>query len=824
VLRSDVVRHAGYPCGRGSAVFKLSVLCSSLLFCRLALAQPAYDAVLDKARNGDYAPALNFLREHRAEASPRYQTDHLLIAGWAGEDAEVTALYEQINRPAFLSADVLATVARAYRNQRLWQQSLRISDAGVQRFPEHEGLQLGRVMTLADAGKFSAAIARGQLLVNEAPQNPDRRLALAYAYAASGQNYAAHAEIDRAVELAPQREDVLREYLFSLQRSGMPEPALTLAARHPGLLSASQVRQLEGDLLAERVRLSDLSTRSEHERYQVADAALTRADELIGSWREEPDAQADVNRARIDRIGALHTLLRMPDVLAEYHALQAEQISLPPYAKRWVASAALYMRQPELAASLYEEVVASENDKHPDWLEDNRSLFYARVESWQLEQAQQQAEDLAVLQPPRLYLTGNPEPEPNPRWLDAQVLRAVAFMENNDLPQAEQILADLVSRAPNNSNLRTTLASLYLARGWPRRAEDQLKIAESTSPRNPALEVEQGMAGLELQEWRQVDALTADVVERYPETLPVQRLERLHDVHQMAELRVSGYRGQGAGSAVSGGDSMGIDTVLYSPPIASDWRLFAGAGYASGDFDEGRGRDRWQRAGAEWRVRNHTVEGEVSRHNYGEGDKVGARLSGTHDIDDYWQYGWSADYLSALTPLRALNSGVTSNSVSGFVRWRGDERREWQLSSAVADFSDGNNRFGLVLDGYQRFYSRPTWLADWGLELAYNRNSRDNDVPYFNPKSEIVMMPRLRLQQTLYQRYQTAWTQQLEVGAGAINQQNYGTDPVALISYSQRLRMDDRFDGGLGISALSRAYDGDREQEIRLLFDLNYRF
>ncbi|WXL26346.1 poly-beta-1,6 N-acetyl-D-glucosamine export porin PgaA [Ectopseudomonas mendocina] len=824
MLTQDTARRVDNHCARGVSVFKIHLLCSSLLFSTWVQSQPLYDALLEKARAGDYAPALNFLREQRSEASPRYLIDHLLIAGWAGEDAEATALYERQRDHSGLTADALATVARAYRNQKQWPQALQVYREGVSRFPDHEGLQLGRVMTLADAGKFTAAIARGRTLVNEAPQNPDRRLALAYAYQASGQTFAAHAEVDRALEVAPQREDVLREYLFSLQRAGMPQPALSLAERHPGVLSPAQIRQLQGDLLAEQVRFSDLSTRAESERYQVADQALTRADTLLKEWQALSDARADVQRIRIDRMGALHTQGRMPEVLDEYRQLQAEQVDLPIYAKRWVASAALYMRHPELAAELYEQVVAAENDKHPEWLEDNRSLFYARVESWQLEEAKRQADSLAATQPPRLYQLGNPEPESNANWLDAQVLRAVALMENNDLPGAEQILADLLNRAPNNTSLRTNLASLYLARGWPRRAEDELKVAESVNPRSPALEVEQGMAALELQEWRQADVLTEDVVDRYPETLPVQRLERLHSIHEMAELRVNGYRGQGSGSAVSGGDSMGIDTVLYSPPINSDWRVFAGFGYATGDFDEGRGRDRWQRAGAEWRVRNHTLEAEVSRHDYGEGDKIGARLSGTHDIDDYWQYGWSADYLSADTPLRALNSGVSSNSVSGFVRWRGDERREWRLSSAVADFSDGNNRFGLVLDGYQRFYSRPTWQADWGLELAYNSNSRDNDVPYFNPKSEVVVLPRLRLQQTLHQRYETAWTQQLELGAGTINQRYYGTDAVGLISYWQRLRLDDRFEGGLGISALSRAYDGDREQEISLLFDVNYRF
>jgi biofilm PGA synthesis protein PgaA len=824
LTRCFIARRAEERCVRGFAYFKLPLLCSALLFSGWVQSQPLYDSLLEKARAGDFAPALAFLRQHSSEASPRYQADHLLIAGWAGNDAEVTSVYEQQRDTRLLSADVLATVARAYRNQKLWPQALQVYQQGVLRFADHQGLLLGQVMTMADAGQFAAAISRGQLLVRQLPKDADRRLALAYAYQAAGQPYAAYAEVDRAVELAPARQDVVREYLFSLQRAGLPQQALGLLKRHPGLLDAGQLRRLQGDALAEQVRLAGLSTRAEHERYQVADHALSMADKLRRQWQNLPEAQADIQRLRVDRLGALHAQVRMPEVLQEYQKLKTEQVTLPPYAMRWVASAALYMRHPELAADLYQQVIAGENDKHPEWMEDQRSLFYARVESWQLEQAKKQADDLSALQPPRLYLVGNPEPEPNPRWLDAQVLRAVAFMDVNDLPEAERILADLVSNAPNNTSLRTSLASLYLARGWPRRAENELKIAEATSPRSPSVVVEQGMAALELQEWRQLDALTDDVMDRYPETLPAQRLERLHNVHEMAELRVSGYRGLGSGSAVAGGNELGIDTVLYSSPIELDWRVFAGAGYASGDFTEGRGQYRWQRAGVERRVRNHTLEAEVSRHDFGGGEKIGARLSGIHDIDDYWQYGWSTEYLSAATPLRALNSGITADSVSGFVRWRGDERREWRLSSTASSFSDGNDRFGLVLDGYQRFYTQPKWQADWGLESAFNNNSRNNDVPYFNPKSEFSVMPRLRLLQTLHQRYETAWTQQLELGAGVINQRYYGTDPVGLISYSQRLRFDDRFDGGLGISALSRAYDGDREQALRLFFDVNYRF
>lgn len=804
---------------------KTSLLCSALLFSAWVQGQPAYDALLERARSGDYQPALSFLRAQQANwQSPRYLNDHLLIAGWAGEDAEVVALYEQQASVQMLSADALAVVARAYRNLRQWPAALAVYRQGLARFVEHQGLLLGQVMTLADAGQHAAAIAQGQALVNQATEDAERRLVLGYAYLSAGQRYAALYEIDRAHDLAPGRADVAREYLLSLQRAGLPQQALALNQRYSGLLGAAQVRQLQGDVLAEQVRLADMATRSEGERFQIADRALAEAEQLLQRWAEQPEAEADSRRVRIDRLGALHARVRMREVLAQYQQLQTEQVELPGYALRWVASAMLYLRQPEQAAELYRQVLAGENDKHPEWLEDQRSLFYALVESEQLDAAQQQAEQLAAQQPPRLYLLGNPEAEPNARWLEAQELRATAYLQVNDTPAAEQAYAQLADNAPNNSALRTARAGLYLARGWPRRAEDELKVVESTAPRNLALEVEQGLAALELQEWRQLDLLADDVIQRYPESLQAQRLQRLRQVHHMAELQVSGYRGLGSGSSVSGGNDLGIDTTLYSAPLQDDWRLFVGGGYATGDFEEGRGQHRWLRTGAEWRVRNHTVEAELSRHDFGHGNPLGLRLSGSHDIDDHWQYGWSAQHLSSDTPLRALNADITADSLSGYLRWRGDERREWRASVNTAHFSDGNNRYGLLLDGSQRFYTAPTWQADLGLELGVSGNSGSDEVPYFNPEAEFSVLPSVKLSHTLYRRYQTVWSQQAELGAGSNSQRGYGTDAVGLISYGQRLRFADRFDGGLAISALSRAYDGEREQEVRVLFDVNYRF
>lgn len=826
---SSVTLDMTHPRAPARALHKLlpkpsHLLCASLLFSSLTQAQSSYEQLIEQARAGDYQPALSFLRSQQGTTSARYRQDHLVIASWAGEDAEVAEHYEHWTNSRDWPADTLAVVARSYRNLQRWPQALAAYERGLALSADHKGLLLGQLMTLADAGQSTRAIDLGHALVTRMPADAERRMALAYAYQRDGQPHAALLELDLARELAPSHDGVLRAYVEGLQRVELAQAALDLAERHPELFSAAQLRQLQGDLLAQRVRMADLATRRESERFMIADRALADADVLLQQWAGLPEAKSDRLRLRIDRLGALHARTRMAELIEQYRQLQQEQVELPPYALHWVAAALLYLRQPEQAASLYRQALAGENPKHPDWLNNQRSLFFSLVESEQLDEARLLAEQLAANEPPRLFLPGSAEAEPNGRWLEAQELLASAYLFGNDTPAAHSALAELADNAPNNTALRTSRAGLYQARGWPRRAEDELKVVESLSPRNLALEVEQGMTALALQEWHQMQLLADDAITRYPENLRAQRLDRLRNVHEMAELRLSGYRGLGAGGNVSGSHELGIDSLLYSAPLAHNWRLFGGAGYGSGEFEEGRAQHRWQRAGLDWRARNHSVEAELSSHDYGHGQQLGLRLSGSHDLDDHWQYGWSAQRLSTVTPLRALNADIRADSLDGYLRWRADERREWLLGATTAHFSDGNRHLGLQLDGSERLYTAPHWQLDAGLGLGLNRNSGSDQVPYYNPSSELSMVPQLQWSQVLYRRYQTQWSQQLQVGLGGTRQQGYGGAALGQLGYGQRLRLDDRFDGGLMLTALSRAYDGERERQYRLQFDLSYRF
>lgn len=789
--------------------------------------QTNYDALILRARAGDYEPALAMLRQ-QAVGNTRAAFDQIIIASWAGKPDEAIATFEAIHPRPVLPADVLQTVARAYRDKYRWPDALALYREGMRRFPSDASFAQGEVMVLADSGQEKLAASQGEALVKRMPANADNRLALGYAYLRLHSPFAALHEVDQAHSLAPDKGYVTREYVLSLQRAGMPDAALRVAREHPDLFNASQMRGFEADAVAERVRLAAMPTRSEAERFVIADRALAQYDTLIPAWQAlGPEAHDDALRLRIDRLNALHARVRMRDLVKDYEALRDEGVHVPRYVLNDVASAYLYLREPEKARDVYTRVAEGDeagNDDPADRLRNETGLYYAYAEGEQHDEAGKVIHVTQSAFQPWLYYKGQAGRMPSDLYLESQQTVASSYLQWGDTPTAQQDLERMVEIGPNNSGLRAALATVYRAREWPRRSEETLKIAETQAPRNLSVENGQGFTALDLQEWRQTQALSHDTITRFPEDLGAQRLARLWEVQNKAELRVTGYRGISSDSPVSGSGDFGIDAVLYSRPIDYNWRVFGGGGYANGKFQEGNGNYRWLRTGVEWRGRDLTVEGEASTNNYGFGNKPGLRLSAAYDINDHWQVGGAGELLSRETPLRALASDVSSNRLNAFVRWRGDERREWTFSLSPSHFSDGNNRIEAGLLGRERVYTSPRLMADLLLDLSTSHNSKGNDVPYFNPRSDLTMVPSVKLTHVLYRRYETVWEQIGTLGAGTYSQQGYGTGGIVALGYGQRYRANDVLDMGATVTGISRPYDGQREREVRIVFDLNYRF
>ncbi len=782
-----------------------------------------YNAAIERARTGDHAPALDMLRA-RASADPqdvRAAKDRVTIASWAGLDAEVISSYLALPQEAQSGLDMIEAAARAYRNEKQFSAALSLFQKGLRIAPGHLAFLIGETMVLADLSK-PASIAKGELLVRDVPLNADVHAALGYAYSRIGRNFDALRSYNRALELAPARADLRRERIFAYGRVGLAAPALALSDAEPGLLDPAQQRKVQAAAAAELVRLAPRPSRNESERFLVADRAISRLDSLIALWREQGQgAEESIQQARLDRIVAYHARFRMQDASAEYQALRAEGVTVPPYVLAEVASAYLYLRKPVIARDLYRDLIDAGD---PDLTQRAEiGLFYALVENEEIEAARAHIEAVNQARPIWHYEKGQPEKLPNSDRLESEMAAAMAGLFADDLPEAERRFSSMTDAAPANVGLRTGRASVWRVRGLPRTAEADLKIAETQAPRALDVEVEQGLTALDLNEWRQAELLSRDMLTRFPENLRARRLDRLWQVHNKAEFQLRTEYGFGGGNPLTGNRDRGIEAVLYSPPLDYNWRVFAGSGHASGRFEEGKGKRDKVFAGVEYRTRNLVLEAEASGHRYGHGSKPGMRLAASVDINDNWQIGATGEVLSSDTPLRALHNGIKADGISAFLRWRENERREVRGSAQTLWFSDGNDRVAALVEATQRIHTQPHFRVDLGFDLSFSANSRSN-VPYFSPSAEAAAMPHLTLTHIIHRRYETVWDHALTLGAGGYWQKQYGTGAILSADYRHTVRANDVFEASAGVATLYRPYDGDYEPDLRASVNFTFRF
>lgn len=781
-----------------------------------------YDQLIMQARAGEHAAVLAWL-DRQPELTLSEKLDYLTVSNWAGRDESLIAFYRRHQGALAAQSQARELYARSLRNLQQWTAALDEYSQLLTESPERDDLRHALIMTQADAGELADARQDSASWVTRAPDNASAQLARAYVFMRAGEHHAALRHYDLARQLAPGDAETLREYLLGLQRAGLPVAALQHDTE-PSALTPAERRSLQADHLAELVTLSGTRTRQQRERYQLADRALELADELLAAWAEDLQARADAGRVRVDRLGALHARQRMADLKKDAEILLAAGVELPAYARRWYASALLQTRQPAAAADIYQQLAGATNPRDDTWLSDNRSLFYALIESNQLDAADRLAIQLAEEQPAYLELAGTGQRVANEGWVETQTLLANAHVYLDRLPQAERQFVELSDAAPGNSGLRVSRASTYQIRGWPRRAEAELKLAENSTPLSTVVLAGQADNAFTLREWRAADELTDHLAAHYPETLASQRTVQRQELQRMRELQVNAWRSQANGGEAFGSGGYGVESLLYSAPLADNWRVFTGLGYATGSFPEGNGQLRWQRLGADWRMRDHWISADISNNNYNHGNRPGFTLTASHDLDDHWQYGWQLEWGSREIPLRALQSDISGDSQSAYLRWRANERREWRLGASRLAYEDGNTALGLSIGGRERLHTQPRWHLEANLDAATGRNSKPGEGPYFSPDRDITLLPSLTLNHTLYQHYDIRWSQRLQAGVGGYQQRSAGSHAIAVLAYGQRLQLTPAIETGFSLSLGSRPYDGQREQQWRLDYDLGWRF
>ncbi|MFM2478102.1 poly-beta-1,6 N-acetyl-D-glucosamine export porin PgaA [Celerinatantimonas sp. MCCC 1A17872] len=790
-----------------------------------------YDHLIKLARNGDVSPLLVYLKDKAAlnQLSHSQIADLLEVSQWADHDREVIALWQAQPDHHLLPTRAFAAVGRAYRNTQQWDNAIKIWQIVLHKAPHNDDYYIDYVMTLADSGDYLRAQHLAQTLLNK-DASESHYLLLGYVLHKEKLYWQQLDIASRAKQLFHSRK-TLNFWIMSLADAGVDYPAYSYAKKEN--LSQDTQYLLANNVGARLVKHSFTDGRNELQRYLVADKALDWFKNYSSYWQNNY-SDTQTLRPNIDILGAYLNRQQYQKVVDYYHQLIKAHVSVPTYAKQWVASAELSLRHPEAAFKLLHPLIQkadkdtqkADKDTAPDFMtlsdQENDAIFYAEIETERFNLAHQQVEEFLKQQPYYHYEYGLKILQANDQWLLGKNLQLNYLSGTNELNKAQRLAQQMANSAPGNQDLLISYASVLEQRGLTHHAWQELAQAQVLYPRDVTLEQQQAQVAFDLQNWQSAEQLTDDVISRDPLSLSNRQLSHRRDVFHMYELTVSVGKGLHSSNPVSGNHDLSVETRLYSKPIAENWRLFTEFAYANSRYDEDNAFRRDGGGGLEWRSLDNWAELDLT--NWGDSNRqLASQLSYWHDFNDHWRLGGSLARHSKATPLRASNAGIYANQLQAYVRWYQNERRYYQLSVAPSDYSDGNHRWEFTLDGSERLYTQPRLTVDLLPNLSSSTNSLADTV-YYNPRRDIALSAAVQAEHILYRRYDTVWSQIFLVGSGYYWEKNYSGGAIAQLGYGQHFQWNQQLDSTLMVTWGRQPYDGSSENDLALSFDLDARF
>lgn len=801
-----------------------------------AVPNDRYQEVIAQARQGEYENALGYLDE-KVEQNP-YDTlakrDLIVVSSWAGLHEKAITLHESRGLNARRSDPeyVRQAIATSYLATAQPAATLAVITTARQQGGyalDSREWQLLELLALSRQGDESALRHKRNALFAQAT-TASQLVSLSQVFIQANLVHDALSAASQALQHEPNNPAWQRHYIEVLHHSGSPRQALDYANQHQLQLEPTYQATLETDANAELTRQSLYRARQISERYAVAHQAIERYDELLEKWRPQlSEAHPVIQRLRLDKMLALNAAAQPKAVIAEYEQLLATNTPIPDYVLDAVSSSYLSEHQPIAAARIYERHTPA-TDLSPEalWLRrlNQNYVYQERNQFPQADEVLQTALDETGRWVP---VKGAVDADPNPRYLDIQTTMTLRQYYADNIPLARQTAGELVNQAPGNTRLRLHYANTLRASGMPRRAEQQLKVVESSEPLDRALLLGQGYTALELHEWEQARSIDEHLMAHHAESIDVQRYHRRRETVLLNELQVSAGTALHSGNAADGDNGVWLNSKLYTQPIADGWRPFVGYQWNHAKYDNRNIDLHTGLAGIQWRGRDNQAELEVNTQHYRSKDRVGARLWWEHTLNDHWKAGLQLAARSTQTPLRALHHGVHSNRADFYVQWQGSAFSPWRLSFSPSRFTDGNQRREWFLTGQTRLLTKDRYLVDGMLEASTSSNSMGNTrdqerTPYFNPKRDVFILPKIGVEHLLHQRYERRWSHRLELGAGTYYQRSYGSGSVLAATYRHNFVVNERFSTALGISAMRRPYDGNKENNLNVILELNWRF
>jgi biofilm PGA synthesis protein PgaA len=386
-------------------------------------------------------------------------------------------------------------------------------------------------------------------------------------------------------------------------------------------------------------------------------------------------------------------------------------------------------------------------------------------------------------------------------------------------------LDPLGEQAPALGYLRGALGQVAAARGWRRRAAEEVEIAAALSPLDLGGQVALAESYFRLGQYAEARKRANDLALLYPENAAVQRLvrevgglDRYEFVTQSQSYNESG----GIANPLAPGSGYNTINRIYSPLLGDHWRMVGGFDYEDARLPEGLAQRFREGGGIEWRRPFLTVEAD-GWDSAGTLHRGAASLSAAWIPTDNWNFSVNAELFSMDTPLRAVIHDITANEVGVGAGYDWHESTGWAASARWLPFSDGNRRLTGGFRFVQKLVNRPHLNVTARPDLYVESNSKP-DAPYFNPTREFSFYAGVDADHIIWRRYERSFRQHVSLGAGSYWQQHYGTAPIAGAAYEQVFEFNSTMNLRYGASYARRVYDGDPVDSLTLSIAMTRRF
>jgi biofilm PGA synthesis protein PgaA len=770
---------------------------------------------VQRARQGDYHSAIATLERLSADEPSNVGAFHdlVIILGWAERDQEILSLADRIDTEK-APVEVLETVAKASRNLREFERSVRWYEHAISNSPARLDSHIGLAMVYADLGQPKQGLQTLLSVPSDTQHLPRVLMAKAYIHRSNEDFAPAIGAYDEILAVAPDHRDALRGKIHSLQRLLLPQQALDLVAMHPGILNEDELARLHTDWAAVQIRWANQATATHTETRHSLEQALDEIERTVSQFGDNESAK---QRSRFDRIVALSSASRMIEAVAEFETLDARTTDIPVYVLSSAAGAYMHLKQPDKAQQLL--LQAMQREPHSFAL--NRDMFYVYVDMERHSQAMRLAETMRQSQPAWHATPGSAVATINSRRLQAEIMAGLSLAFADQLPQAQAHFEGLLSQAPHNTDLRLELASVYSQRGWTDRAQFEYRQILAVEPDMSAASVGRAHALLDQRQFKLADDAIRQLVDDVPDRPDVMRLGQRWQQHSKNRFQIESGFGNSSGVQF-GSEQYRIDASFFFKPIAYRWRPFVRTADSFAEFPEGDATRRRVAAGVEYRGVNWLGNFEVNADREGNNDS-GVSAGVVWLPSDYWSLGASWETESDSVPLRGYRVGVNGKRVGVSVAYRSSESREISVSAGRLQLSDGNTRRSWLVLARQRVFTRSRYKLDLEAELFASNGSEQN-VAYFSPRSDSSALITVVNQWRTYRRYGFVFAQQLNFGYGYYRQDSFGSSPIHSLNYIADLDINESLSFRLGLRRSRNVYDGSAESATFYSFDMRGAF